>query len=288
MSATKDPSSPEYWKNKPTPVANNLEYWKTLKYDASQPFKHQAQPNNDTKELESMVTTAEELEAVLRSNDSATRVKHTLAFKGYKTKYITSFLHDNDAWGEVLDKLTMRELKLLAYLQRNCMFGYNWIVFNSSIARESLGQDKSAVNKSLKALLEAGAIVENPTCSIEFLEMADLDLTDAEYFQHCKTMYEVVTGSRWTPYHRIFRLNYRIAWYGRLMWLMKSPSTQFASNFKGRSAEFVGAYNLYGTLPGLLFGLKESAGLQAWERYFELLKEAKQAGAGRPGVVYVD
>ena len=110
------------------PATNNLEYWKTLKYDPSQPLKHKAQANNDTQELEAMVTTAEELEEVLRSNDSATRVKHTLAFKGYKTKYVTQFYYDNDAWGEVLDKLTIRDLKLLAYLQRNCMFGYNWIV----------------------------------------------------------------------------------------------------------------------------------------------------------------
>lgn len=267
---------------------SQLEQWKKLVYDPSKPCKHRAQENSDEQELEAMITSAEQLEVVIRSNDSATRVKHTLSFKGYKTKYVTSFLHEGDAWGEALDKLTMRDLKLLAYLQRNCMFGYNWIVFNSSIARESLAQDKSAVNKSLKALLDAGVIVENPTCSIEFLEMADLDLKDAEYLQHCKTMYEVVTGTRWTSYHRIFRLNYRIAWYGRLLWLMKSPTTQFASNFKGRSKEFVEAYNLYGTLPGLLFGLKESAGLQAWDKYFELLKEAKRTGAERPGVVYVD
>ena len=118
--------------------------------------------------------------------------------------------------------------------------------------------------------------------------MADNDFENANYLRKCQQVYENITDTKWTPHHRILRLNYRIAWYGRLMWMMRSPSNNFSSAFKGRSAGFVGAYNLYGTLPGLLFGLKESAGLQAWEKYFELLKAAKKAGAERPGVIYVD
>ena len=264
----------------------DLEELKKQNLDFSKPIRHKAQANGDAHELEEMIENPAELAEVHRANDAAVRVKHTLRFKGYKAKYLTAFRYQDCAWSKALEVLTMRDINLLTYLEGNCLFGYNWIVFNGSAARESLGQDKSAVSRSLKALLDAGVIVENPTCSIDYREMADLDLQNTTYLQRCRTVYELVTGTRWTTYHRIFRLNYKIAWYGRLMWLMRSPSSNFTSTFKGRSPQFIAAYNLYGTLPGLLFGLQESAGIQAWDAYFEMLKEASQNGEARPEVMY--
>ena len=260
----------------------------TAEYCANWQIPATATENADKLQLENAVTSSEKLAEIHAKNEMAVRVPHTLAFKGYKTKYVTQFYYDGCFWAESCEKLTMNDIKLYNYLLHNCLFGYNWVVFSGSKIRENLGRGKNSIHVSLKALLDAGVFIEHPTDTIQYQEMADVDLSNERYLSQCRSVYELVTQSRWTPYHRIFRLNYRIAWYGRLMWLMKSPNTQFASNFKGRSTEFVGAYNLYGTLPGLLFGLKESAGLPAWERYFDLLKEAKRAGAERPGVVYVD
>ena len=262
----------------------------TLVY--TEAFRHTAQANGSNKELGEMVDTAEELAEIHKANDTAIRVKHTLRFKGWKSKYLTSFRYHDCAWETALAQVTMNDIRLLAYIESHCMFGYNWIVFHGGKARERLGKDKSAISVSLKSLVKAGVLLEfddlkNSTLP-EVLEMADNDFENANYLRKCQQVYENITDTKWTPHHRILRLNYRIAWYGRLMWLMRSPSNNFSSAFKGRSAEFVGAYNLYGTLPGLLFGLKESAGLPAWESYFELLKEAKRAGVERPGVVYGD
>ena len=260
----------------------------TAEYCANWQIPTEATENADKLQLDAAVTSPEKLAEIHAKNEMAVRVPHTLAFKGYKTKYVTQFYYDGCFWAESCEKLTMNDIKLYNHLLHNCLFGYNWVVFSGSKIRENLGRGKNSIHVSLKALLDAGVFVENPTDTIAHREMADVDLSNESYLSQCRSVYELVTQSRWTPYHRIFRLNYRIAWYGRLMWLMKSPSTQFSSNFKGRSTEFVGAYNLYGTLPGLLFGLKESAGLPAWESYFESLKEAKRAGASRPGVIYAD
>ena len=266
----------------------NLEELKKQNLDFSKPFKHKAQVNGDTNELEAMVENPAELAEVHRANDAAVRVKHTLRFKGWQAKYLTTFRYHGCAWDKALDQITLNDIKLLAYIESHCMFGYNWIVFHGGKARDSINKDKSTISASLKALVKAGILLEEPKDSLDpdVLEMADYDLEDAAYLQRCKQTFTLITGTVWTQHHRIFRLNYRIAWYGRLMWLMRSPSNNFTSTFKGRSPQFIAAYNLYGTLPGLLFGLQESAGIQAWDAYFEMLKEASQNGEARPEVMY--